>query len=95
MKVEKLATGQILVKVRALGHETESSSTARIGHRDTVDRGVARGRKDQPREHLDGRRLARAVGPDEAEDLAFFHVEIDAAHGLDRSQQESCAKALA
>ena len=33
-------------------------------------------------EDLDRRRLARAVGPEQPEDLAAAHLEVDAAHGL-------------
>src|SRR5690606_22964097 len=35
---------------------------------------------------VEQRRLARAVGADEAEDLALVHVEGDAAHGLDAAE---------
>ena len=41
-------------------------------------------RRDQQRdEHLDRRRLARAVRPEEAEELALLDREADPAHGLD------------
>jgi hypothetical protein len=36
-----------------------------------------------PLEDLHGRGLPRAVRPEQAEDLAHLHVEVDAAHGLD------------
>ena len=46
-------------------------------------RGPAPGRQQQRDEHLDGRGLAGAVGPEEAEQLASLHLEVDAAHRLD------------
>ncbi len=54
----------------------------------------ARGRDDRRREHPDGRRLARAVGSEEAEDLAGSDVEVDVTHRLDSARvdlgQASC-----
>ena len=47
------------------------------------DAGVAAGRLDQRAEHRDRRRLAGAVGAEEAEDLARRDLEVDAAHRLD------------
>ena len=37
------------------------------------DEGLPARREDEPHQHLDGRRLAGAVRPDEAEDLALLH----------------------
>src|SRR4051794_8620593 len=47
-------------------------------HRDRTGRGV-----DQPGEHFQRRRLARAVGPQEADDFARRHVEAHAVDGGD------------
>ena len=44
------------------------------------DRGRAAVRIAQALEDLDGRRLAGAVGPEQAEDLAARDLEIDAVH---------------
>ena len=55
---------------RALAHHVEAG-----------DAGRARGRRKQRREHEDGGRLAGAVGPEEAVDLAGRDVEVDAVHG--------------
>ena len=41
---------------------------------------VAASREDDPREHLDERRLARAVGPDKADDLPLADSEANLAH---------------
>ena len=43
----------------------------------------AAGRVDERAEHLDRRRLAGAVGAEEAEDLAARDLEVDPAHGFD------------
>ena len=36
-----------------------------------------------PAQNLKCRSLARAIGPDQAEDLALADIEVDAAHGFD------------
>ena len=57
-----------------------------VGVAGDVDAGDARaagGDRQQRGEHPHGRRLAGAVGPEEAEDLAGVDVEVDAAHRLD------------
>ena len=41
------------------------------------------GRLQQRAEHLERRRLAGPVGPEEADDLALAHSQVDAAHRLD------------
>ena len=52
------------------------------GHVETAEAdGRARARLEQAREHPDRRRLARAVGPEEAEDAAAGHVEADGVDG--------------
>src|SRR6185369_11339936 len=52
----------------------------------TRDRSLAGGRLDQRREHPEGRGLARAVGAQEAEDLARVDMEVDAGDRLDGSR---------
>ena len=46
-------------------------------------RAVPAGRRDRGRQHADRRRLARAVWPEQAEDLARGDLEVDALHRLD------------
>ena len=50
------------------------------------DDGVARARGEQRREHPQRRRLAGAVGAEEADDLACIDVDVDAANGLDSTR---------
>ena len=47
------------------------------------DAGAAAGRAQERRQHADGGRLAGAVRAEEAEDLAFLDVEVDAVDGAD------------
>ena len=49
------------------------------------DGGGPRARLEQRGEHSQRGRLAGAVGPEEADDLAGPDVEVDAAHGVDRA----------
>ena len=70
----------------ALGHVADAAADLGGVARqvDARDPGVARRRADERREHAQRRRLAGAVGAEEAEDLAGADLEVDAAHGLDR-----------
>src|SRR6185369_12763819 len=43
----------------------------------------SRARLDQAAEHLDRGGLARAIGAEEAVDLAIAHLEVDILHGLE------------
>ena len=55
----------------------------RLGrHVEAADRGPAAGGRQQRREHQDGRRLAGAVGPEKAVDLARPDVQVDAVDGV-------------
>lgn len=45
------------------------------------DRGAARGRLDEPHQHPDGGGLAGAVGPQEPEDAAVGHAQIESVDG--------------
>jgi hypothetical protein len=49
------------------------------------DRRLARGRRDQRREHPERRRLAGPVRTKEAEDLTGGHAQVHALDGLDRA----------
>ena len=48
---------------------------------EAADQRGAGGRRQQRDEHADQRRLARAVWPEQAENLAFLDGEADAVHG--------------
>lgn len=57
------------------------------------DAGPSRRWTEQRGEHPDGGGLAGSVGPQEAEDLALAHREVDPVHGDDLAR-ELLAKAL-
>ena len=64
-------------------HAQAGFDTQRVGPDGmTHDQGVAFIRAQQAGEHRDGGGLAGAVGAKQAEDLAFFHAEIDALNSL-------------
>ncbi len=50
-------------------------------HVEPVDGRLPRGGRQQAAEHADGSGLARAVGSEEAENLALGHLERDVVHG--------------
>ena len=47
---------------------------------------ASRGDRKHPADEVDGRALAGAVGPDEAEDLALLHGDVEAVHGTHASE---------
>ena len=55
----------------------------RFIHRHAEERGVASGGLNDAQQDLDERRLAGAVGAEQAEDLAGFNLEIDTVERLD------------
>eukprot|EP00964_Phaeocystis_antarctica_P011438 scaffold6322_cov58-Phaeocystis_antarctica.AAC.2 len=67
------------VELRADAERLAYLGDARL-HRQPVDVRRARGGGQQPREHRDRRGLARAVGAEQAGDLAVAHVEVEAMH---------------
>ena len=64
-----------MLELHAIGMRA-STSTPR-------DRRGARGRREQAAQHADRRGLARAVGAEDAEDLAGADREADVVHGDD------------
>ena len=78
-----LAPGQVLVDGRVLAGEAD-----RLAHRLRLAEDVEAGdacaagvRLQQRRQDADRRRLARSVRPQQAEDGAFLHLEVDAVEG--------------
>ena len=59
------------------GRRPAGAPRRRCGHRLAEQLGLARGRQHQAEQHPDGRGLARAVGAEEAVDVALAHVEVD------------------
>ena len=80
-----LLGGQVGVERRVLEDEADVAPH-RVALAVDVEAGDDRraaGRRDERAEHRDRRRLAGAVGAEEAEDLTRRDLEVDPAHGLD------------
>ena len=78
-----LAAGQVAVEADAVGEVADAAldlerATRRV---EADDPGRALGRLGQAEEHQDGRRLARAVLTEQAEDLAGTDVEVEVVDG--------------
>ena len=82
---EVLATGEVLVDRGVLAGEADAPSHPLrvLAHVDAEHAGGSPVGLEQGGEHPHGRGLARAVGPEQAEDLAFGHLERDPFHRLD------------
>ena len=83
LQAHVLAAGQHRVERHVLQRDADRGAHLGSLLRDVVARDgrPARGRRQQRREHLDGRRLAGAVGAEEAVDLARRHVQVDPVDG--------------
>src|SRR5665213_4316929 len=77
-RLDDVAAARLADVADAASHQ--ASLGEQVGAR---DHGLTARRREQGREHAQRRRLARAVGAEEAEDLAVAHLEVDATHGLD------------
>ncbi len=73
VEFEVLAAGQLAVEGGLLEDDADAlaDAVAVAGHVEAGDRGAPRGRPQEGREHVDGRRLARPVGAEQAEELPF------------------------
>ena len=85
LQAHVLAAGEHRVQRDVLQRDADRGAHLRALLRDVVarDGGACRRRRQQRREDLDRRRLARAVGPEEAVDLAGRDVQVDAVDGAD------------
>ena len=88
VQAQVLRGRQVAVERRVLEDEADVAADVVALADDVVagDVGAAAGRLGERAEHVDRRRLAGAVGAEEAEDLAAGDVEADAAHGLDLAE---------
>ena len=78
MGSEHLATAQPGLVAEELGQVADASARFAITGRAAEQAGLAGGRTGEAEQQLDGRRLARAVGTEEAEDLARRHAHRQA-----------------
>ena len=77
--LDRLGAGQAVVQVELAGQVADPAMDRdRIGGRlDAEHLGAAGGRTDEVEQDAHRRRLARAVGPEEAEDLALGDLEVE------------------
>ena len=87
-EVEVLLDREILVEREVLGHVADRGAQALGVARHAVAEHLRRagGRLEEPHQHAHERRLARAVRPEAAEDLAPPHGEVDAVDGDARAE---------
>src|SRR5262249_19474998 len=84
-EVEVLEGGQVLVERELLGHVADPAPDLLAAPADVeaVDRRVPLGRREQPAEDPDERRLAGAVGAEQAVDLAAGHRQRHLVEGTE------------
>ncbi len=80
--VEQFAGSKIVVKVGLLRQEADLRLHPRIVDFHAQNSGRAGGGEYEPHQQLERGGLARAVGPQKAEDLAFLDGEIERAQGV-------------
>src|SRR3954469_25508184 len=84
VQLEVLVGRQVAVEARVLKYDPEPPPHVvwMLTRIDAVERNRPARRRQQRGQHLDGRRLAGAVGPEEREDLPFGNVERDVIDGF-------------
>ena len=87
---EVVARREVIVKTDLIGQVADPAlDFERLAQRiEAGNQGMTAGRLGQPQQHQDRRRLARPVGPEDADDLTGADLDVDA---VDR---ESCAVTL-
>ena len=88
VEVEDLAGPQPGLVAEELGEVADPPPDGAVAERRAEDRPGPRRRRGQPEQQLDGRRLARAVGPEEADELAAADGQVDAVEG-DRASRSA------
>ena len=85
---EKAGRGHVGIGRRALGQIADVllGLDRLVDHVEAADLGAAAGRRQVAGDDLHGRRLAGAVGPEEAQDLAALDGKAHAVDGADRSE---------
>ena len=78
---EELAPGQLVVEIRLVGDVAQKLPGLLARRVEPADPDGARGRGEQPADHLDRGRLARAVGPEEREELAGPDLQVEPVDG--------------
>ena len=76
VEVEQVPARHGIVKVGLFGQIREVVFDRVIAHRSAEQRSIARRREQQSKQHLDRGRLACPVASEEAENLAFRHVQV-------------------
>src|SRR5690606_27273041 len=77
-QIEELADRQVVVEVRRLGQKADAKPCGAARDRVAEDLRRTGGRLDEAHQRADRRRLAGAVGADEAENLPALDRERDA-----------------
>ena len=74
------------MKAKVLGQKADARARGDISQGRAEEPALAARRRDEAQEHLDESGFARAVGAEEAKDLALAHVQREVGHGDLRSE---------
>src|SRR5262249_59618837 len=81
VEIERLLGVEESVEVRLFREVADPLVLLDVQGRLVEDQGVALGREEQAQQQLDGGGLARAVGAEQAEDLAAFDGQVERPEG--------------
>jgi hypothetical protein len=74
--VQQLLAAEVPGETQVFGHEPYTSAGRGVAHRTSEEPGSAPCGPGKTHQHLQGRRLARTIGPEVTEDLSGRHVQI-------------------
>ncbi len=80
-ELEELATRQLVIQIGLVGHIAEELTSLEARSLEAADTHGPRAGSQQPANHLDRRRLARAVGPEEGEQLTRADFQVEPVNG--------------
>jgi hypothetical protein len=84
---EELSARQLVIEIRLIRHKAEQLASLRARCAKAADPDDARGRGQEPADHLDGGRLPRPVGAQESKKFARTDLQVKPVDRTFRSKQ--------
>jgi hypothetical protein len=94
VQIQEFERGQVVVEIGVLREKPQPPARRDVRGRPSEEASLARVGAQEREHHLEGGRLARAVGPEQSEDLSGVDGQIEPLDGDLAAQAEVAAKRL-